>query len=280
MSEAPKLQTASAFIRSKAIRLADSLSRVQIANQARRVEKRGAGEYEVGGWGAPVALADLPEIDVDGLLPWRQDDTICVDDGKEPAVWPVDHGVALPMDDGGVMLAFCRTVRPRDLRGKTRMVYPFNVDYGSITLDRDSALVGWGRAYLGRSGRRWISLERGGNFVQFLTADQFSEAPSVVIGAALAMRYEWSAVFSYPTGIRLRYGCSAEGALKLFKDRDAPEEGRRKALLHWVRQHWRKTSDPAVAREVRAHLRGVTRFEWRRQEVSLIPSEYELETMG
>ena len=280
MANAPTPQTATAFIRSKAIRLADVLSRIDVPNyEGKHTVMRGAGVYEVESYGDKIRLADLPEINVDSLLPWRQDETICVDDGKEPAIWPMDHAIALPTEENGVIIIFCRTVKPRDLRGKTRMVFPLSVDLGSLTIDEYGELVDWGRGYYGRSGRRWVSLERGGSPHHFVNSNQFADAANLIIGAALAMRYEWSAVFSYPTGIRLRYGCSAEGALGLFKDRNAPEEGRRKALLHWVRQHWRKTSDPEISREVRKHLRGVTQFEWRRQEVSLIPSEYELETM-
>lgn len=224
----------------------------------------------------PPSFSMWPEIDMDTLLPIYSDREVLVDDGLEPVVWPIDCAFAFDLD-GGIRLAMAKTVKMSELRGLSRRISKYNAICHVIDIDRYGSVSGWGGGYYGKFGKDWVCLTLGGNYASGATGDRFHHGMSLTIGGLLRHRYEWSAVFQFPSGIKLRFGCSASAALELFHDRDKPENGRRTALLHWVRKHWRKTSNPDVARSVRKHLRGVTMFEWRGMSVSVIPAEYEIE---
>jgi hypothetical protein len=60
----------------------------------------------------------------------------------------------------------------------------------------------------------------------------------------------------------LTLGCSAEHIKSLFYAREAPisESGRRRPILHWVRQHQRRVKS-GIDIDIHKHLRGVVSFE-------------------
>lgn len=60
----------------------------------------------------------------------------------------------------------------------------------------------------------------------------------------------------------------SEGVYALFKDRDC-HGTRKKALLHWVKSHYRTIGEKCVP--VSEHLRGVFSFEWYGVDVGLTP---------
>ena len=66
---------------------------------------------------------------------------------------------------------------------------------------------------------------------------------------------------------------------KLFKDRDKPAFGdRRAALRHWVQEHWRANSrDEESEIFVRSHLKAKTHFTWRGFNCLLEPAQFDLE---
>lgn len=246
-------------VRAHAMRIADVLSRVEF-------EKKPA----IGSFGNAPPFGQWPEIDLDCMLPSHADMEFMLDDGAQPAIWPIDLGVIFE-DTNGMIISFVRSVPLARVRGFGRRISRYVVQTHTVKLDRFGSIIEqWGGFY-SRIAKTWV------NVADDVGAPSTNPAPLVVIGAALRHRYEWAAVFSFPTGIKLRFGCSAAGALDLFRDRDSPEEGRRAALLHWVRKHWRRTSDAAEARSVRQHLRGVTEINWRGQAVSILPAEYEIE---
>lgn len=66
---------------------------------------------------------------------------------------------------------------------------------------------------------------------------------------------------------------SPAGIIDLFRLRDIPNgASRRQALLHWVRSHSRSLRNGSVA-EVKAHLRGESRFAWNGLSCEIVPSE-------
>lgn len=264
-------------MRANAMRLANMLARLNIPTRPSITDK-GAKYQEESDMFRPPEFYKWPEIDVDYILPDNQDGFIMHDDCKKgPATWPLDHAIALPMDNGGVRLVLGKSVQPKVLRGKARRFSAYNAVAYSIDMDRHGQFLDYGSGFFGLFGAKWTHLLIGGNYVSGCTGDRYSEGIHAILGAALAQRYQWSAIFVFENGIKLRFGCSARGALELFKDRDKPEQGRRKSLLHWVRRHWRRTSSIDEARNIRQHLRGITSFSWRGMQVSIIPSEFELE---
>jgi hypothetical protein len=60
----------------------------------------------------------------------------------------------------------------------------------------------------------------------------------------------------------------------LLRDRELGNQKRRSALLHFVRAHLRDT------RPIREHLRGEFSCRWRGIDVRVLPSPYDLESVG
>lgn len=86
-------------------------------------------------------------------------------------------------------------------------------------------------------------------------------------------RYDWMVRMEALTGSGIRLLTTPHAALVMFKDRDRPATGRRKALIHWVRAHQRVRGE--TAREVRAHLRGNELFNWHGYAVRVMPSPFD-----
>jgi hypothetical protein len=274
-----KMLKDSVKMRARAMRLADVLSRVQISSQKDIEDNASKRRWKYDAF-MPPPFNIWPEINVDFLLPENKDQELLYDDcAKGPAMWPLDHAQAMRSPNGGIQLVLVKTILPKTLRGKARRLSQYNIAGYSIYLDADGGFEDYGSGFYGLFNKRWMHLLKGGNYVSGCVAEPSYDGVRAIIGAAVAQRYQWSAVFSFENGIKLRFGCSARGALVLFKDRDKPEFGRRKSLLHWVRKHWRQTSTLEESRAVRQHLRGITNFQWRGLQVSIIPAEYELETM-
>jgi hypothetical protein len=108
--------------------------------------------------------------------------------------------------------------------------------------------------------------------------DQADQAINMAISCALTARYSWHVAFEGKFGTRLVIPTTPSGCLKMFKDRKGPSEGRRKALKHWVANHYRVSSaDERDLHYVRDHLRGNTLFNWKGINCELLVSQYDLE---
>lgn len=120
---------------------------------------------------------------------------------------------------------------------------------------------------------KWI---QGDGFFDILTS------VNMMLGARLTNYYEWFVyIRETPQSIGIKIPVVPEASKEVFALRDIPEGSqRRKAICHFVRQHYRTIKmdyDPGE-REVlvRKHLRGENKFNWRGLEVHVIPSEYDL----
>ncbi len=74
----------------------------------------------------------------------------------------------------------------------------------------------------------------------------------------------WAVEFAYPGSHSVSFLTDPIGIREFFRLRDVPTgKSRRQALKHWVSAHYRQLrDDPAVETQVRASLRGQTRFTW------------------
>jgi hypothetical protein len=214
---------------------------------------------------------DWTFIDVGPLL---NPDGYFMPDYKFNAVWPIDVGLALPADaPGDFRLGYFRTIRPAEARGVATRVSP------KMALAQSFDFMGGrysrGGAFISQFAGKWVHACAGRGIVHE-GVNHFDDVAATYVGEALRHRYEWSAIFQFPNGVRIRFGTDAQGAQALFKDRDRPAEGRRSPLLHWVRRHWRVKRQ---IQEISTHLRGRTTFEWRGLTTIIVPAEYELENM-
>lgn len=100
------------------------------------------------------------------------------------------------------------------------------------------------------------------------------EAAQMYLLMALEERYDWHVDLRWGDSAYVRMPTDADGARELFADRDkATGAGRRSALRHWVRRHWRQRRSGAS--EVVEHLRGGQQFSWHGYECILWPSQYD-----
>jgi hypothetical protein len=227
---------------------------------------------------------EWPFIDLDPLI--GEIDEILVDDGAR-ATWPLDYAACLPFTDDwrDWRVAYARTMSPKEARGHSCRVFsPKMLRMQQVTFE--AGRFDHGEANLALLGGRWVDAVRGpiSSAKDMMGGRKGCDTVSgmegnIMAGAALRLRYEWSAIFSFPNGLNLRFGTSAAGALALFRDRDKGlSELRRSPLLHWVGRHWRRGPAPKEAvHEVRTHLRGKEQISWAGMDVTLVPSEYEVE---
>jgi hypothetical protein len=272
--------------RATAMRIADMLSRLYGASDiplggpsglisgARRRDVQAFNLFPV-----EMDMRRWPAMDCDPLLHDEEDYGFMIDDGEEPAIWPLSVGSVLPCD-AGFRLGMCSTPALKDLRGKANIVAKRMVMMQSIDCDVGGRALSSYSICCARVGKTWVDCVGQSR----ITPDFVNQThgvmrqPPLYIGMALRHRYEWAAVFHFPTGLRLRFGCSAEGALALFKDREKEgAEARRRALLHWVRRHWRALPEQDLSTEVRKHLRGAGTIDWHGMSVTIVPAAYEVE---
>jgi hypothetical protein len=83
---------------------------------------------------------------------------------------------------------------------------------------------------------------------------------------------------SIKEGVELLFPVSVDDVFDLFSLRDGPlsSAGKRKALIHWVSSHLRKTKK-GTAKPVKSHYRGITTFEMDGLTVRIEPNKHALE---
>jgi len=250
-------QTNSATVRGNAMRVVLAIANMHF-------------NREVGA--APWSDPDPRDWDCIDVGPLLSPDSMFMPDENYNAVWPVNISLALPGDHpGDFRLGHFKSLSPAEVRGvanriSSKMALAQSFDFIGGRYERGGAII----SYI---GKKWVHACHG-HGVTHNGANDFDTAASVYIGEALRQRYEWSAVFQFPSGVRIRFGTDAKGAQALFKDRDRSAEGRRAPLLHWVRKHWRVKRR---VQEIPTHLRGRTTFAWCGLTTTISPAEYELE---
>lgn len=97
----------------------------------------------------------------------------------------------------------------------------------------------------------------------------------IAVGWQFNRQFHWHATVAFGDGPRVMFRTDPVGAREMFALREVPPgSSRRKALIHWVREHYRQTKRaPADPSLVRAHLRGETDFVWSDMRCSIFPSK-------
>jgi hypothetical protein len=100
---------------------------------------------------------------------------------------------------------------------------------------------------------------------------------------ALRRRYDWEVEFAMSdkrTGVVVT--TDAAGAQEMLATRTKAPKSRRAALVHWVREHWRKgrqtaPSAPANPTLIRSHMRGMIECEYGGLYCRIYPSQFDLD---
>lgn len=117
-----------------------------------------------------------------------------------------------------------------------------------------------------------------------------SDESCLMLSTAVALlsleeRYDWSVCIGRGDSPTIAVPVERESAKAVFRLRDMPEgASRRKALLHFVEQHWRRgrRTTRADYREadtasVRAYIRGESVFAWNGLRCEIVPPAYDVE---
>ncbi len=116
--------------------------------------------------------------------------------------------------------------------------------------------------------------------------DEQERCTSMIDGAyalSLRRRYDWEVEFAMSKDRSgLVVTTDAEGVREMLASRAKAPLGRRAALVHWVREHWRKGSRQASESLVgptliKKHLRGKIVCEYGGLECRIYPSRYDLD---
>lgn len=197
-------------------------------------------------------------------------------------------GEVQPLEDE-FALQRVRRVSPQAVRGATSLVTPNMVEWSGAFIRPRLAKVETVRSYWGEvkpfhwqridtfpwGDRAW--LEPSDAFPGFNNAEVHI---NFAHGFAFTARYQWQVYLGTPRFPGITIPTTPSAALEVFRLREAPEEGRRAALRHWVRQHVRSgPSDQSDAEEVlvREHLRGSTEFRWNGLTCKITPSAFDLD---
>jgi hypothetical protein len=201
----------------------------------------------------------------------------------------IDIGFAVRKDDHLSLLRVW-SVPLKELRGRTRMVSRHNARYVEAKLYGDGTWYTQGD-YVSLINNKWVcsspleeQVRSGRSTLTKVRIDseqtrtEINRSMSMAFSAALSHRYCWHAAMGIGDhGPRLLLATSAKGCLELFKSRDpSPGRTRRDALRHWVKNHYRDSSECSLS-YVRDHLRGQTRFDWHGLNCELMVSAYDLE---
>ena len=194
--------------------------------------------------------------------------------------------------DTNVALHRWRAVPASAIRGKVRQFLPYPLEWTLVFPETGE----WKRMFLGRAARRrWVPLRpnsrmvggRDGRYTTLedsgmdLTDDEFSSRAQLSIALALGRYYVWRVYFGFEGHPGIEFPTDPTGAREAFRLRDIPAGAeRRRALRHWVEQHWRMNRiDPSDEVLVRKHLSGATDFVWGGLVCRISPSESDLATL-
>lgn len=195
--------------------------------------------------------------------------------------------------EGGVSLTRVRVVDPKTLRGTLTTYSPHVLELlhghiepsGKYLAERTFLGLGSDRipikdarvVVLGENGvRAPTGLELPAKRSRLFPVSR--EQLAAHAGIFFTRHYEWSVSIGRPGGMSVSIATDPIGAQEVFRLRDIPEgRSRRAALLHWVREHWRKRrTDPSEKTKVMTHLRGATSFVWNGLACKIRPSVHDV----
>jgi hypothetical protein len=172
-----------------------------------------------------------------------------------------------------------RSVNPKEVRGKIKWHMPEIVEYTNALYDAQMAKADTYKVLMGSTGNlEWHCLN-----TDVAENPDVDEMNSFIIQTSLGIqftrRYQWTVELALGTYGSMLVPTDPTGARDVFKFRDIPSGSeRRKALRHWVREHYRKRRvDEGDEIKVREHMRGATEFGWHDLNCRIRPSQFDIE---
>lgn len=210
--------------------------------------------------------------------------------------WPIDSCVATEGEeswpDGTWQFSRIRTLNVKDWRGKLRLYSPrmfedvvmiSQPNGAHLSVRRPYAIVGtevrpaagWINGHSVTGMGHELNPECFGRSRSDEDDDHVAEHLKMAAGISLRRHYLWSVLLGEGEGPRARFVTDPIGVREAFRLRDIPPgKKRRAALLHWVKEHWRKSRSRSESDRawVRAHLRGAWSYDWNGLHCQIEPS--------
>jgi hypothetical protein len=173
-------------------------------------------------------------------------------------------------------IQFTRVKMPKfsEMRGKVIAMLPSTIEVTGGFVRQDRVLTG--QHYFARR-HDGIWLDMSVNAASTKQNDITDRYIGIMCGIQLAKESQWRVYLSFEDGPGVELPTDPIGVSELFKFRDTlPGETRRKAIRHWVTEHWRQNrKDLQLENKVRAYLRGNTIFKWNGLQCIVKPSFYD-----
>jgi len=229
---------------------------------------------------------------------WAEDDFILM--GKSAAdqpVWPLRVVTACRSSQeyvGGWQFTRWKTLSMNDWRGRLRYATPKMLEVSILHASPAGLRTGEtlplaiinGKAIRATASDR-ISTAGGGGYMNpsyfGRTDNDWTTLACLTAGFALRHRYNWNVFLGEGNSPRARFLTDSTGVKEVFRLRDIPPgRKRRAALLHWVKEHWRKRRQDSELDKimVREHMRGAEQYVWNGLRCEIVPSQEDLERAG
>lgn len=200
-------------------------------------------------------------------------------------------------DDGERQIELYR-IRQEPLRKARghRIYSPHVASLYSCWVNVDDGTYTSRRILVNKAGKEWIAVGAQSEYHHFAKSktcdgdvvtygvtsnEEITSTCDMLVSMAFTRDIVWRVVFNGPNGISVSLSTDTAGAMAAFRNRQPNEStGRRDALKHWVRQHYR--SRPAEEGDepqqviVRQHLRGRTPFRWFGLDCELVVSPFDM----
>ena len=175
-----------------------------------------------------------------------------------------------------------RFIKPKQARGKVKILMPVMVQHCLGYLDLNKAEIRTTAGILGYSPKGWIRLNHQDYPPPKDIIDYDTRRIRVAIGVQFTNNYYWTVYLGWDGCPGVRFPTDPTGAKEIFRLRDIPDgKKRRTAILHWVKEHYRKKRgiDARENIKIREHLRGGNVFRWNGLTCKIQPSVEEINSL-
>lgn len=200
-------------------------------------------------------------------------------------------------DNGNRQIELYRLRQEPIKKARGQKVYsPHVASMYSCWIDAETGTYTSNKMLVNSAGREWVPLGAKGEYFHFAQSktcdgnvvnfgitdgEGITNTCNMLLGLSFTRDVVWRVVFKGPSGISISLSTDTAGAMAAFRNRQPNEAtGRRDALRHWVRQHYRvrpvDEGDEPQKVIVRQHLRGRTPFRWFGIDCELVVSPFDM----
>jgi hypothetical protein len=244
------------------------------------------------------AFLDANDGEVIGISK-KEDSVLYFPDVKPSDVPGYDVSTVLTTvgDNGNRQIELYRLRQEPLRKARGQKVYsPHVASMYSCWVDVDTGTYTSNKMLVNCAGKEWVAVGAKGQYFHFAQSktcdgnivnfgvtdgEGITSTCNMLLGLCFTRDLVWRVVFKGHSGISVSLSTDTAGAMAAFRNRQQNEvTGRRDALRHWVRQHYRSRhvdeGDEPEKVIVRQHLRGRTPFRWCGIDCELVVSPFDM----